>query len=51
MSGTTMNDHTPTHPAAGMPTVFLGNGATWLADDAIWTKALATWSDDLQTPA
>lgn len=33
-----------------MPTVFLSHGAPPLADDAIWTRELASWSDDLPRP-
>ncbi len=34
-----------------MPTVFLSHGAPWLADDPVWTRDLATWSQELSKPA
>ena len=33
-----------------MPAVFLSHGAPPLADDAIWTRELATWGRDLPKP-
>ncbi len=33
-----------------MPTLFLSHGAPPLADDAIWTRELASWSEELPQP-
>jgi len=33
-----------------MPAIFLGHGAPMLADDAVWTRELATWGRKLSRP-
>ena len=39
-----------TTPPARMPALYLSHGAPPLADDARWTRELATWSADLPKP-
>ncbi len=34
-----------------MPAVFLSHGAPMLADDPVWTRELAEWSDQIPTPS
>jgi 4,5-DOPA dioxygenase extradiol len=41
----------PAEPATGrMPAIYLSHGAPPLADDALWTKQLARWSQALPKP-
>ena len=41
----------PTADVTRMPTVYLSHGAPPLADDATWTRELASWSEALPKPS
>ena len=47
----TMSHDAPEFAGRAMPAVFLSHGAPPLADDPLWTRQLAEWSEDLPRPS